>query len=339
MQYPLRCMLALLAAGWLAGGGVQASPPPPFSLWILQGAAHPALDETREGLLEELARAGYAEGRNLELRVHVVQGSPDMALSIVQKMFHSRRKPDVIVPIGTSVAQIVKRQMERADHPAIQSLFSSITDPLGAGLVTRMEAPGGSMSGVSNFVPLEPQVRMLKALLGKETLRLGVIMNPGEANSVSVVEQLKKVAPGEGITIITGAAPDTGKVAPAAMRLQKQGVDAVFLHNDNTVLSAAETLFRTLTLEGGIPVMASDNAFVARGALCALGPSQRDVGAQTARMILRVVLEGKNAGTLPVEQVTRTGLHLNLEAARRCGITIPEAVLHQAAQVVETTQP
>ncbi len=249
----------------------------PLKISILQLIEHPTLNATREGLLEELAKRGYKDGENLVLDFQSAQGNPSLAAQIAQKF--ASNKPDMIVAIATIAAQAAMSATKDTDIPVV---FSSVTDPLSAKLVTNLKAPTGNITGVSNFVPVEDQFKFFKRLL-PSLKRLGIIYNPGEANSIALNTLMEKHAPAFGLTLVMAAAPKTTDVLAATQSLCGK-VDAVFVNNDNTALSVFKNVVKAAQ-DCGIPAFVSDIDIADQGALAALGPDQRELGRQTARMV------------------------------------------------------
>ncbi len=249
----------------------------PTKISILQLVDHPALNTTREGFLEELNKLGYRQGENLILDFQSAQGNPALAAQIAQKFVSN--KPDVIVAIPTLAAQAAISATKDTDIPVV---FSSVTDPLTAKLVTNLKAPDGNVTGVSNFVPVEPQFKLFKRVL--PTLKtLGIVYNPGEANSTALNTMMEKAAASFDLTLVFSTASKSSEVLAATQSLCDK-VDAVFVNNDNTALSAFKSVVRAARA-CGIPAFVSDIDIVDQGALAALGPDQREVGRQTARMV------------------------------------------------------
>lgn len=269
----------------------------PFKVSILQIIDHPALNATREGFLEELQRLGYKEGDNLLVDFQSAQGNAALSAQISQKFVSN--KPNVIVAIGTTAAQAA---MTATKNTTIPVIFSSVTDPLTAKLLTNLNAPKGNVTGVSNFIAVEPQFKLFKRLL--PTLKtLGIVYNPGEENSTALNDMMKKAAKTFGWTLEMATANKTNDVFVATQSLCGK-VDAVFINNDNTALSAFKSIVKA-TRACGIPTFVSDIDIVDQGALAALGPDQRDLGRQTARMV-DFILKNPQAPLPAVEFPERT---------------------------------
>lgn len=284
---------------------------------------HPALDAARDGIKAELATGGFEEGRNLRFHYESAQGNPATAVQIARKLVGEA--PDVIVPISTPSAQAVVSATK--DIPVV---FTAVTDPIGAKLIQDAARPGGNVTGMSDLSPIGKHLDLIKEIM-PEVQELGVIYNPGEANSVTLIELIKREAPARGLAIMEVSAPKSADVLAAAQSLVG-GVDAIYVPTDNTVVTALEAVVR-VGRQNRLPVFAGDTDSVPRGAVAALGFNYFDVGRQTGRIVLRV-LNGEKPGEIPVEGVEITELFVNPAAAEAMGITIPEAVLARAKTVV-----
>lgn len=285
---------------------------------------HPALDAARDGVRDELKANGYEPGKNLRFEYESAQGNPTTAAQIARKLVGEG--PNVIVPISTPSAQAVVAATK--DIPVI---FTAVTDPVGAKLVADAKKPGGNVSGVSDLSPIRKHLELIQQIT-PNAKRIGVPHNPGEANSLSLLKLLKQEAGPLGLQIVEAPATRSSDVLSAAQSLIGKA-DAIYIPTDNTIVSALEAVVRVGT-ENKIPVYAADTDSVPRGAMAALGFNYYDVGRQTGKMVLRV-LKGEKPGDIPVEEVEITELHLNVSAAEKMGVTIPEAVLATAKNVVK----
>jgi putative tryptophan/tyrosine transport system substrate-binding protein len=285
---------------------------------------HPALDAARDGIRDELAAAGYEVGHNLDFVYESAQGNPATAAQIARKFIGDQ--PDVIVPISTPSAQAVVGATD--DIPVV---FTAVTDPLGARLVADLEQPGGNVTGMSDLSPIGLHLDLVREIM-PDAGRLGVIHNPGEANSVTLLELIREEAPARGFEVVEAAAPRSSDVLAAAQSLVGK-VDAIYVPTDNTVVTALEAIIRVGT-DNQLPVFAGDTDSVPRGAIAALGFNYYDLGRQTGKMVVRV-LEGEAPGGMPVEGVEITELFVNPAAAEAMGISLPPAVVERAKVVVE----
>ncbi|MDT0502377.1 MULTISPECIES: ABC transporter substrate-binding protein [unclassified Halomonas] len=317
-----RRILSAVLGSMLVAGVAQAET---VNLGITQIVEHPALDASRQGALDELAERGYVEGENLEVDFQNAQGDTSIAAQIARKFAGDR--PDLVLAISTPSAQAAASALQD-DTPIV---FTAVTDPLIAKLVSDMEAPGANITGVVDAPPLQAQLQLIRDMF-PEAKRLGVIYNPGEANSVSQAEKLNAMAPELGFELVEVTASRTSEVMGAARSLAGRA-DAIYVPVDNTVVSALESVLK-VGYDADIPVFTGDNSSVERGALASLGFSYYDMGRQTGAMIADI-LGGEKAGDLPVGTVEKLELILNRDAAEQIGYEIPAEFEEQAVEIFE----
>lgn len=313
-------LFSSFAVAALIAGAAQAADVTVATTAIVE---HPALDAARDGVRDELAVGGYVEGQNLRFLYESAQGNPATAAQIARKFVGE--SPDVIVPISTPSAQAVASATQ--DIPIV---FSAVTDPVGAKLVGDPMKPGGNVTGMSDLSPIGKHLDLIKQIT-PEAKTLGVMFNPGEANSLSLLELVKQEAPGRGLTVVEGPATKTSEVLGAAQSLVGKA-DVIYVPTDNTIISAFEAVVK-VGIDNRLPVYAGDTDSVARGAIAALGFNYYDVGRQTGKMVLRI-LKGEAPGDIAVEGVDITELYVNPGMAEKMGVTIPDALIQQAKEVV-----
>jgi putative ABC transport system substrate-binding protein len=285
---------------------------------------HPALDACRDGVKDALAAAGYEEGKNLTFLYETAQGNPATAAQIARKFIGEA--PDVIVPISTPSAQAVV-----AGTKDIAVVFTAVTDPLGAKLVSNMDKPGGNVTGMSDLSPIAKHLDLIKEITPGAKM-IGVPYNPGEANSVTLLKLLQEHAGAKGMEIIEAPATKSADVLQAAQSLVGKA-DAIYIPTDNTIVSALEAVIK-VGVDSKLPVFAGDTDSVPRGAIAALGFNYYDVGRQTGQIVVRI-LKGEKPGDIPVQGVEIMELFVNPAMAEKMGVKIPDAVVARAKEVVK----
>src|SRR5690554_1056284 len=315
--------LALVAAFTLAAPSSLAMATETKSVAITAIVEHPALDAVRDGVLDALNVAGYIQGKNLKWQYQRAQGNTGTAAQIARKFIGD--KPDALVAIATPSAQAAVAGTKR-----VPVVFSAVTDPVEAQLVPSWEASGTNVTGVSDLLELDKQIALIKQLV-PNAKKVGMVYNPGEANSVVVVEAFKKLLPNYGMELVEAAAPRTVDVGSAARSLVGK-VDVIYTNTDNNVVSAYEALVKVGN-DRKIPLVASDTDSVKRGAIAALGIDYRDLGRQTGRMVVRI-LEGEAPSKIKPETSNNLQLFLNETAAKKQGVTLSEELLKTATEVI-----
>jgi putative ABC transport system substrate-binding protein len=285
---------------------------------------HPALDAARDGVKDELQAAGYEPGRSLKLDYQSAQGNTGTAAQIARK--YVGEKPDVIVAIATPSAQAV---VAATKH--IPVVYSAVTDPVAARLVKSWDASGGNVTGVSDLSPLPRHLDLIKQIV-PTVKKVGVIYSPGEANSVAIVDALKKASAAAGLTLVEAAAARTVDVASAAQSLVGK-TDVIYAPTDNNVMSAFEGIVK-VAQQAKLPVVAADTDAVKRGAVAALGLNYYDLGRQTGKIVVRI-LKGEQPGAIASQTSATFELHVNPAAAGKQGVVLSEALLGSAKVVIK----
>jgi len=285
---------------------------------------HPALNACREGVRAALKAAGYEEGKNLTFVFESAHGDPAVQTQIARKF--AREKPSVIVPISTPSAQAVV-----AAAIGTPVIFAAVTDPLGANLVRDMHTPGGNVTGTSDLSPVKSQIDLIRKIT-PSARRIGVLFNPQESNSHTLVYLMKRTALAANMDTVEAPARKASDVSAAARGLVGKA-DVIFVPTDSTIASAVEDVVK-VGVDNRIPVYAGDIDLVRRGAIAAIGTDYYNLGWQTGNIVVRV-LRGEKPGGIPVAVAEKAVLDVNPHMAMEMGVTIPPDVLSQADGVIQ----
>lgn len=311
----------ILSAGALCSSFANAET---FAVSVTAIVDHPALNSIRDGVKDQLQEEGFEEGKNLKWSYQSAQGNVGTAAQIARNFVGDN--PNVIVPIATPSAQAVASATK--DIPIV---FSGITDPVAARLVSSLDASGTNITGVTDELNINKQIELIRMVV-PNAKTVGIVFNPGEANSVAVVNQMRTLLPNYGMTLIDAAAPRTVDVGSAAQSLVGK-VDVIYTSTDNNVVSAYESLVKVGN-ETDLPLIAADADSVTRGAVASLGINYYEHGKQSGKMVARI-LRGEKAGDLPVQAADELELILNKKAAVAQGVILSEALLSKANKIIE----
>jgi putative ABC transport system substrate-binding protein len=314
-------MIVVLAIAMVPIIGCQTSQI--YKIGISQVVTHPALDATREGIIEGLADRGYIEGEDVEFDYQNSEGDSTLFASIAQKFVSDQ--VDLIVAIATPNAQAAISAAKGTDIPVV---FSAITDPVGSGMVVSWEShPDENVTGVSDMIVVEDDVNLILEIL-PGTAKIGTLYNAGESNSVFLVEKLNEACDALGIEVVEKTVSTSADVLSAAQSLVGQ-VDAIWVGTDNTVVSGLEALIGVCE-DNDIPFFPADDPSVERGGIACYGFDYKDIGIQTGWMIAGILDGDGTANNVPVEKGQIINLSLNLVAAEAMGVTVPQAVIDRA---------
>ena len=283
-----------------------------FRIGISQFITHQSLDATREGFVDELAKQGYVEGRNIEIDLQNAQGEQRNLKTISQQLAESS---DVVLAIATPSAQSLANTTQTT--PVI---FSAVTDPVSAKLVESREHPGGNVTGTSDQSSdaISTQINLIKKVLPKAKT-IGILYTQSEPNSVVQKDEAKRLLEEKGFTVVEKTILDSNNVKAAAESLMAE-VDMVFVPTDNIISSTMETV-KQVSIKHKVPVFGGSTEMIAVGGLYNYGTNYEELGRQTARMLIRV-LKGEKPENIAVELPEKLELHTNQEMADALGIDI-----------------
>ena len=283
-----------------------------FRIGISQFITHQSLDATREGFVDELAKQGYIEGKNIEIDLQNAQGEQRNLKTISQQLAESS---DVVLAIATPSAQSLANTTQTT--PVI---FLAVTDPVSAKLVESREHPGGNVTGTSDQSSdaISTQINLIKKVLPKAKT-IGILYTQSEPNSVVQKDEAKRLLEEKGFTVVEKTILDSNNVKAAAESLMAE-VDMVFVPTDNIISSTMETV-KQVSIKHKVPVFGGSTEMIAVGGLYNYGTNYEELGRQTARMLIRV-LKGEKPENIAVELPEKLELHTNQEMAEVLGIDI-----------------
>lgn len=279
-----------------------------LTIGIVQIVEHTSLDMIRESLVEELGAKGLVDGQNVKIDYQNAQGDQSNLNSICKKFVGDG--VDVIVAIATPSAQAAA-----AATSEIPIIFSAVTDPVAAKLVTNLEKPEGNVTGTSDAIPVDEVFELCQELT-PEVKTFGFLYTTSEVNSQSVVEEAKTLAADYGYDYEEVAITNTSELKQAAYSLAGK-VDAIYTPIDNSIASAM-TVLSEVGKETKVPVYVGADSMVMDGAYATVGINYEDLGRQTGDMVAEV-LNGKAIRDLPVATLSEFQKVINKTTAKAIG--------------------
>ncbi len=304
------------------------------SLWEPPADAHvptigalrltPVDSETFQGFKAAMAGLGYQEGRTIRYRVTPPVG--DIAHLERVAADHVAAGADLIFVSSTPATLAIKRATERDGLPVV---FAPVNDPVGAGVVSNLRAPGGNLTGVR--LPQGDSLRLqwlTRAVPGIRRVLLPY--NPKDPSALESLRQVRETAEILGIELIVREIHPARTDDDDPIELP-QGIDAIFLPRDSSV-EARIAEYVAVALRRKLPLCVPGLAQVQEGALLSYGFVHREIGHQAARLADQV-LRGIAPADLPVE-TARSYLAINLRTAAKIGVPISDELLRQAQVVI-----
>lgn len=299
-----------------------------ITIGVSKVATHAALDADEKGFEAGLASVGFKDGINVRYLRMNAEGDMAKAEAIAKQFVE--QKVDLIHAIATPTTQAIVKHTK-----AIPVVFSSITDPVGAGIVPKDSAPGKKtgthLTGVSDQWPVALQMEMYASMLPKAK-RWGTIYNPTELNSVTHIKAMRDAAKKLGLNLIEVHVANSKEVAQAAQSLVGK-VDAITITSDNTAVADLASIVRVCN-EKKIPLFAGDVDSVASGAVAAYGLDYYLVGYSAGKKA-GLILKGNKPGDIPWGPVEKFSLVINQKAATAQGITLSADFLSKADKIIK----
>lgn len=298
-----------------------------YTIGISQFAEHGSLDNCREGFLAGLAEEGIVEGQNLTVLFDNAQADTATASTISDN--YVSKKVDLICAIATPSAMSAYNSTMGTEIPVI---YTAVSDPVGAGLAKEDGSSVGNITGTSDALAVDAQLKMIREIL-PEAKTIGILYTTSEANSVSTIAQYKEAAGNYGFEIVDSGINTIADVDMAAADLASK-VDCITNLTDNTVVSALQTVIAKAT-DAGIPVFGSEVEQVKAGCVASMGLEYFELGKQTGHMAAKVLKGESKAADMNYEVITEPSLYVNTAAADKIGLTLADDFVASAYQKFE----
>lgn len=280
---------------------------------IVQPMDHTSLNQIRDTIIATLETLGYTED-NAEIIVKNASNDASLLPSIFQSLISEN--VDILIPIGTGTAQVAAAQTD-----TIPIVFSAVSNPIEAGLVTAFDATDKNITGVSDAVNIDAIFSLMQDIT-PNVKTVGLLYCASEINSTTAVARAKAYCDANNIAYKEATVASTADIAQAATSLVGE-VDAFFTADDNTVASGMTT-YAQIAIDAKIPVYCGADSMVIDGGFATVGIDYDVLAKQTAEMADRILRGAKIADT-PVEQVANPAKIVNKSTADAIGVAIPEA--------------
>lgn len=293
---------------------------------ITQIVEHPSLTQAKQGIIDELQNHGYVDGKSLIIVDKNAQGAIANAMLIAKQFV--QLQPDAIVPISTPSAQSVIKASTGTNIPVV---FSSVTDPIAAGLISDMETPKHNITGAIDYPLIKEEIDLIKHYI-PNIKTIGFLYSTGESNSIRAISLMKKEIEGK-IDYIDSQIASSHQVGQAIESLIGK-VDAIYIPSDNIIFSAMPKLVQ-MSRKHKIPVFSSDPDSVKSGVLACIGYTQYEVGRTAGKLLVRVLNGEKN---LKVEKPAKSQIFINAKTAEIIGLNTFKEIMDIKTDIVGLEQ-
>lgn len=306
-------LIAAAFAGCSASGKDSGGSTSGKKVAILQYMPHSSLDNCTQGVKNALDAAGIAYDVQIGS-----SGSADTDCQSYAEQMASSGNYSAIIAVATPAAVSAYSAVRNASSD-IPVIFCAVSDPVSAGLVNSLDAPGNNCTGTADAVDIAGQVQLIKTMQ-PNIKNLGVVYTTTEANSISQLATLKAECEANGINLVQKGINEASELQAVAVSLVNE-VDAITNLTDNNVVDNMSVVLEQAN-QKGIPIYGSEIEQVKKGCLASASIDYVALGEKTGQIAVDV-LSGKSAATYPVVTVSDSFLVVNPDVASTLGITIP----------------
>ena len=257
-----------------------------------------SLNQIVDNIKKQLASVAAEKGVEIEVKYDNCNGDSVVMNQIISNFIVD--KVDLMVGVATPVAIAMQAAVE-TENSDIPVVFSAVSDPIGAKLVDSLDAPGGQITGTSDYLNTNAIMDLI-LLKDPDIKKVGLLYDVGQDSSTKPIADAKAYLEAKGIEVIERTGTTVDEVTLAAKALVSDGVQAVFTPTDNT----------------------SADSFALNGAFLGYGVDYAKLGVETANMIIDIMINGKDPATTPVLMFDNGTATINTEICAKLGYNFDE---------------
>ena len=228
---------------------------------------------------------------------------------------------DIVVPVATPTAMVMQNataENPKADGSLIPIVFSAVSDPVGAGLVATMDAPGSNITGTSDALNTDAVFDLMFAA-NPDIDTVGLLYDKSQDSSTAAIAAAKAYCENKGVTVVEKTGTNNGEISLAADALVAANVQAVFTPTDNNVMTAELAIYEKF-IDAGIPHYCGADSFALNGAFLGYGVNYEDLGTATADMVVEILVNGADPAGMAVVTMDNGIATVNTETAEAIGL-------------------
>ena len=313
----------LMLAGCGGGAGDQGSASAEnasgdvYKVGIVNYVDDASLNQIVENIQKELDAKGEELGVIFDYEDYYDNAQGDSSVLNQIAADQVANNVDVVVAIASPVAIVMQTATEGTDIPVV---FSAVTDPVGAGLVDSMDAPGGNITGTSDALDTASIMELMKAQ-NPQLAKIGLLYDTAQDSSELAIEEAKAWCEENQVEYVEKTGSTTEDIQLAADSLAAEKVDAVFTPTDNSIMTAELTIYETFA-DAGIPHYCGADSFALNGAFCGYGVDYANLGVMTGDMVVDILVNGADPAETPVQTFDNGIATINTEICEELGLDV-----------------
>jgi len=302
-----------------------------FTIGICNFVDDASLNQIIANIRERLGEIAAEKGVTFDIK----EDNCNLDGSVMQQIISNFLADEVDLMVGVATPVALTMQGMTEDKP-VPVVFAAVSDPVGAGIVQSLEAPGANLTGTSDYLDTGAVLNLIFAA-NPDAKKVALLYNPSEDASTAPIAAAKEILGGKGIEVKEYTGSNASEVMLAADAIVNDGMDAVFTPTDNTIMSAELSIYEKFA-EAKIPHYTGADSFALNGAFLGYGVDYANLGRETADMIAAILVDGADPAATPVKTFDNGTATVNTETCAAIGFdleTIREAFAPYCTQVKE----
>lgn len=273
-----------------------------------------SLNQIVKNIRDQLDEVAAEKGVTFRIYYENCNEDSNLLTQIISNFISER--VDLMVGVATPVAIAMQSATEDNGIPVV---FAAVSDPVGAGLVDSLAAPGQNITGTSDYLNTDALIDLIFAVKPQAT-KVGLLYDVGQDSSTAAIAAAREKLSARNIAIVEHTGRTVDEIQLAAQAMVADGVDAVFTPSDNTVMKSELAIYETLA-QAGIPHFAGADSFALNGAFLGYGVDYAVLGRATADMVAEILLDGKEPASLPVKTFDNGIAAVNTQICQELGLS------------------
>ena len=311
----LALALSLAACGGsdtsAAGEDTSSPQDAQFTVGIINYVDDPSLNQIQAAIEAELA------ANDIAYVSQNAQADQSTITTIANQMIESG--VDLLIPIATPTAMVVQNATSENQLPVV---FAAVSDPVGAGLVASMDAPGGNITGSSDALDTANIFNLITAL-NPDLTKVGLLYDASQDSSTLAIQHAKEFLDANNIAYVENSGTTIDGLSLAADALIAEGVEVVFPPTDNTVQVAEPALYQKF-IDAGIQHFCGADSFALVGAFCGYGVDYENLGTMTGKMAVKILVGGADPAETPIQTFDNGKASINTDTCAALGLDFEE---------------
>lgn len=303
--------LSLFACGKKADGGDDSGKT--YKVGICNYVDDASLNQIVDNIKTQLAAIGQEKGVTFDISYDNCNADSAVLNQIISNFMAD--KVDLMIGVATPVAVAMQAATEGTDIPVV---FAAVSDPVSAGLVESLEAPGANITGTSDYLDTDAILDLIFAA-NPDAKNIALLYDQGQDSSTTPIQNAKAYLDKKGVSYKEYNGTTTDEISLAVSSIVADKADAVFTPTDNTVMTAELAIYEKF-VDAKIPHYAGADSFALNGAFCGYGVNYVTLGTSTADIAVDVLVNGAQPASTPVQIMSSGIATVNTEVASAIGL-------------------